>query len=48
MGETSSRCSFSSVADNFPNLNILAVVLTGMGKDGTDGLKSLKEKLIAM
>lgn len=35
---------FSSVADNFPNLNILAVVLTGMGKDGTDGLKSLKEK----
>lgn len=35
---------FGSVADNFPNLNVLAIVLTGMGKDGTDGLKKLKEK----
>ena len=35
---------FKSVADNFPNLNILVVVLTGMGKDGTEGLRQIKAK----
>ncbi|SHI75681.1 chemotaxis-specific protein-glutamate methyltransferase CheB [Lutispora thermophila] len=35
---------FASVADEFPNLSMLAVVLTGMGKDGTEGIRKLKEK----
>ncbi|MEA4961192.1 chemotaxis-specific protein-glutamate methyltransferase CheB [Lutispora sp.] len=34
---------FKSVAENFPDLNILVAVLTGMGKDGTDGLRELKK-----
>lgn len=34
---------FKSVADEFSNLNLLAVVLTGMGKDGTEGLRKLKD-----
>ena len=35
---------FKSLAEEFFNLNMLAVVLTGMGKDGTDGLRELKKK----
>lgn len=35
---------FASLADEFPSLNMLAVVLTGMGRDGTNGLRDLKNK----
>ena len=35
---------FESVADSFSGTGILAVVLTGMGYDGTKGLGRLKEK----
>ncbi len=35
---------FESVAESFSGSGILAVVLTGMGSDGQNGLKSLKEK----
>ena len=34
---------FSSVADVIGG-SVLAVVLTGMGRDGTDGARALKEK----
>jgi len=35
---------FESVADNFGGTAVLAVVLTGMGSDGKNGLIKLKEK----
>lgn len=35
---------FASAASAYENMNVLAVVLTGMGKDGTDGVAALKEK----
>jgi len=35
---------FESIADNYKGSGILAVVLTGMGNDGRDGLKKLKSK----
>lgn len=34
---------FSSVAKLYKGMNVLAVVLTGMGNDGTKGIKELKE-----
>lgn len=36
--------TFYSVAKVYPKANILAVVLTGMGEDGKNGVKELKEK----
>lgn len=35
---------FASAASAYEKMNVLAVVLTGMGKDGTDGVAALKEK----
>lgn len=35
---------FASAADAYEKMNILAVVLTGMGKDGTDGVAALKKR----
>jgi len=35
---------FESVADNYKGPGVLAVILTGMGSDGRDGLKKLKDK----
>lgn len=35
---------FSSVANMFGNKNILAVILTGMGSDGKNGILELKQK----
>ena len=35
---------FESVADNFKGRRVLAVVLTGMGRDGKNGVAKLKEK----
>ena len=35
---------FNSVAESFSGSTVLAVILTGMGNDGTKGLVSLKEK----
>lgn len=34
---------FKSIAENFQG-NVLAVVMTGMGSDGTDGVRALKKK----
>lgn len=34
---------FSSVAKEYRGKNVLAVVLTGMGNDGTEGIRALKE-----
>lgn len=36
--------TFISVAKSYPAANVLAVVLTGMGEDGKDGVRELKEK----
>ncbi|MGL5257882.1 MAG: chemotaxis-specific protein-glutamate methyltransferase CheB [Proteocatella sp.] len=36
--------TFYSVAKSYPGANVLAVVLTGMGEDGKNGVKELKEK----
>ena len=33
-----------SIADNYKGSGVLAVILTGMGSDGKDGLKKLKDK----
>ena len=35
---------FESVAESYPGDKVLAVILTGMGSDGRDGLIKLKEK----
>jgi len=35
---------FESVAESFPGNGVLVVILTGMGRDGANGLKKLKEK----
>lgn len=36
--------TFYSVAKSYAGANILALVLTGMGEDGKDGVRALKEK----
>ena len=36
---------FKSVAESFSEPGVLAVILTGMGSDGVNGLSALKEKL---
>lgn len=36
--------TFNSVAKTYPQANILAVILTGMGEDGKNGVRELKEK----
>ena len=38
-------CLFHSVAEQFQGEQVLAVILTGMGRDGEQGVKELKEKL---
>ena len=35
---------FSSVAKSFPSLCVHAIILTGMGKDGENGIAALKDK----
>jgi two-component system chemotaxis response regulator CheB len=35
--------TFISVAKNFAGKKVMAIVLTGIGKDGVDGVKALKE-----
>lgn len=39
----SANVLFQSVAKTYKGKNILTVVLTGMGNDGTDGIRALKE-----
>ena len=36
---------FLSIAENAAQLEVLAVILTGMGKDGSVGLKAIREKV---
>ena len=36
---------FESVAEHYSGHGVLAVILTGMGRDGTDGLARLKDKI---